>query len=130
MGPLGAASAVRTPLTPLFAQQFLIAFSDLTARLTGSWRAPSCVAQELELRILLNRVEVIADNADVALPEGWRSRLEDLLFDDLDHENLLDPDQDGFEESSTAGDLGMASMRFRDWFRTFRDNQLSPYCQG
>ena len=114
--------------TALFAQEFLVAFVDVTSRLTRGWEPLACVAQELGLRILLDHVEVVAEAADAALPDGWRRHLEDLLFDDLDHELLYDPAHDGIEEDPAAQPPGMAPMRFTDWFRPFNDERtLPPY---
>jgi hypothetical protein len=59
---------------------------------------------------------------------GWRGHLEDLLFEDLDHELLYDPTNDGIEEDPAAQPPGMAPMRFADWFRPFNDERtLPPY---
>src|SRR3984885_12318639 len=114
--------------TALFAQEFLVAFVDVTSRLTRGWEPLACVAQELGLRILLDHVEVVAEAADAALPDGWRGHLEDLLFDDLDHELLYDPAHDGIEENPAPHSPVLAPMRFTDWFRPFNDERtLPPY---
>ena len=87
-----------------------------------------CVAQELGLRILFNQVEVVADGADLALDEDWRAHVEELLFEDLDHELLYDPALDGIEDDEQSQPPGMAPMRFNDWFRPFNsDRSLPPY---
>jgi hypothetical protein len=98
--------------TPLFAQRFLVAVVDVTGRLTRGWEPLACVAQELGLRVLLNQVEVVAETADVALDDGWRGYLEDMLFEDIDHELLYNPAYDGIEDdaersSSTPRSAGM-----------------------
>jgi hypothetical protein len=114
--------------TALFAQEFLVAFVDVTSRLTRGWEPLACVAQELGLRILLDHVDLVAETADAALPDDWRGHLEDLLFEDMDHELLYDPAQDGIEEDPSAQPPGMAPMRFTDWFRPFNDERtLPPY---
>jgi hypothetical protein len=112
----------------LFAQEFLVALIDVTSRLTRGWEPLACVAQELGLRILLDRVEGVAVAADVALDDGWRSHLEDLLFEDLDHEFLYDPAYDGIEGDAASQPPGMAPMRFDDWFKPFNNERtLPPY---
>ncbi|MGI8450665.1 MAG: hypothetical protein ACR2MP_26500 [Streptosporangiaceae bacterium] len=117
-----------TNYTALFAQEFLVAFVDVTSRLTRGWEPLACVAQELGVRVLLDHVEVVAEAADVALPEDWRGHLEDLLFEDMDHELLYDPAHDGIEEDPAGQPPGMAPMRFVDWFRPFNDRRtLPPY---
>lgn len=114
--------------TALFAQEFLVAFVDVTSRLTRGWEPLACVAQELGLRVLLDHVEVVAEAADVALPDDWRGHLEDILFEDMDHELLYDPALDGIEEDPARQPPGMAPMRFVDWFRPFNDRRtLPPY---
>jgi hypothetical protein len=114
--------------TALFAQEFLVAFVDVTSRLTRGWEPLACVAQELGLRVLLDHVEVVAEAADAALPDDWRGHLEDFLFEDLDHELLYDPAHDGIEEDPAGQPPGMAPMRFEDWFRPFNDQRtLPPY---
>ena len=112
--------------TPLFAQKFLVAVVDVTGRLTKGWEPLACVAQELGLRILLNEVEVVAETADVALDDNWRSLFEDLLFEDLDHEFLYDPAYDGIEDDPASQPPGMAPMRFEYWFEPFNEDRTMP----
>lgn len=112
--------------TPLFAQKFLVATVDLTGRLTKGWESLACVAQELGLRILLNQVEVVAETANIALDDNWRSYLEDLFFEDLDHEFLYDPAYDGIENDPASQPPGMAPMRFDDWFEPFNEDRTMP----
>jgi hypothetical protein len=112
--------------TPLFAQRLLVAMVDVTGRLTRGWEPLASVAQELGLRVLLNLVDVVADTAGVALDDGWRDHLEDLLFEDLDHELLYNPAHDGIEDDPDSQPPGMAPMRFADWFRPFSDERTMP----
>jgi hypothetical protein len=112
--------------TPLFAQRMLVAAVDMTGRLTRGWEPLASVAQELGLRVLLNLVDVIADSAEVALDDGWRGHLEDLLFEDLDHELLYNPAYDGIEDDPESQPPGMAPMRFEDWFEPFNDERTMP----
>lgn len=114
--------------TPLFAQMLLVAVVDVTGRLTKGWEPLVCVAQELGLRLLFNLVEVVADTSGVALDEDWRGHLEDLLFEDVDHELLYDPAYDGIEDDPESQPPGMAPMRFEDWFKPFNhDRTMPPY---
>lgn len=117
--------------TPLFAQELLVAAVDLTARLSRGWTPLACVAQELLLRVLLNQVEVQEHLYDVDLAPGWRSRLEEVLFEDLDHEMLFDPSMDGFDNMPELEPLRMAPMRVRDWFVPFNpERRLPPYAEA
>jgi hypothetical protein len=114
--------------TPLFAQRLLVAVVDVTARLTKGWEPLACVAQDIGLRVLLNQVEVVADTAGVALDDHWRAHLEDLLFEDTDHELLYDPAYDGIEDDPASQPPGMAPMRFEDWFKPFnKERTMPPY---
>ena len=115
--------------TPGFARQFLVAFLDLSARLTAAqWTAPSCVAQELGVRLLLNQATAVADLAGLTLPPDWPDTLAELLLEDIDHEYLYDPALDGFEDDPDFGPPGMASMRVQDWFTQFPGHPpLPPY---
>jgi hypothetical protein len=112
--------------TALFAQEFLVAFVDLTTRLSSEWSPLACVAQELGLRLLLDQVEVVAESADVELEAGWREHLEELLFEDVDHEMLYDLSLDGIEDDPSIQPPGMAPMRFEDWFTPFNDDRALP----
>ena len=81
------------------------------------------MAQELGLRVLLDHVEVGGKRLTWPWPDDWRGHLEDLLFEDLDHELLYDPAHDGIEEDPARQPPGMAPMRFTDWFRPFNDRR-------
>ncbi|MEP6562842.1 MAG: hypothetical protein ABJD68_17415 [Nakamurella sp.] len=110
-----------------FARKFLVATVDLTARLTHGWEPASCVAQELGLRLVLDRM---ADNIDMwgmIVDRRGRTHLEEALFEDLDHELLYDPSMDGFEnEPDTV--QGMTPMDFDSWFVPFNSKRhLPPY---
>jgi hypothetical protein len=109
-----------------FAQQFLVALVDVTCRFTRGWEPLTCVAQELGLRVLLNQVEVMADLAVVTLDDDWRGHLEEMLFEDVDHELLYDPAYDGIEEDLESQPPGMAPMRFSDWFVPFNAGRSMP----
>jgi hypothetical protein len=110
----------------VFAQRFLDAYRDLIARLREwPWQPPSSVAQELGLRLLLNRAEVYIDLYEIEVADDWRSRVEDLLFLDLDHDLLYDPALDGFEEDPDfMPDLRLLPMRFEAWFDPFEPGRL------
>lgn len=112
--------------SPVFVQRLTTVFADLTRQVQVGWESPSCVAQELCVRIWLDQTEILAETHKIDLPDGWRVSLEDVLFEDLDHEYLFDPAYDGFEDDPDFGPGGMASMRFDDWFRPFRSTQLVP----
>ena len=113
----------------LFIQEFIVATVDVTRRFTSGWEPLSCVAQELALRMILNGAEFQLELAEVKLSEGWRSTIEDALFEDLDHEMLFDASLDGIEDDSESlAELRSAPLAFADWFRPFNsDRKLPPY---
>ena len=115
--------------TPGFARQFVVAFLDLTARLTAEqWTPPSCVAQDLGVRLLLDQADLVADLAELPLPPQWQDTLLELLVEDIDYEYLYDPALDGFENDPDFGPPGMASMRVQDWFHRYPGHPpLPPY---
>ncbi|MGO2542171.1 hypothetical protein ACT3TS_12570 [Specibacter sp. AOP5-B1-6] len=113
---------------PLFAQRFLAVTLDLGTSLATSYRSPTCVAQELALRLLLDCVEILQDMLPaLELAEDWRGSAEDNLFEDLDHELLYDPAFDGIASSPLAGQLGMANLDVSSWFTPFFDRAVNPY---
>jgi hypothetical protein len=113
----------------LFIQEFIVATVDVTRRFTSGWEPLSCVAQELALRMILNGAEFQLELAEVKLSDGWRSTIEDALFEDLDHEMLFDASLDGIEDDSESlAELRSAPLAFADWFRPFNsDRKLPPY---
>ena len=113
----------------LFIQEFIVATVDVTRRFTSGWEPLACVAQELALRMILNGAEFQLELAEVKLSDGWRSTVEDALFEDLDHEMLFDASLDGIEDDSESlAELRSAPLAFADWFRPFNsDRHLPPY---
>lgn len=79
---------------------------DVTSRFTRGWEPLTCVAQELGLRVLLNQVDVMAHLAVMTLDDDGRGHIEDMLFEDIDHELLYDPAYDGIEEDADSQPLG------------------------
>lgn len=113
---------------PLFAQRFLAVTLDLGTSLATAYRSPTCVAQELALRLLLDCVEILQDMLPaLELAEDWRGRAEDTLFEDLDHELLYDPALDGIGSSPLGGQRGMANLNVSSWFTPFLDRAVNPY---
>ena len=122
-------SRFRRHVTPGFANMFTVAAADLTTRISSGWTTLACVAQELALKRLLDEMEVIADTYEVPLPKHWREDLEQVLFDDIDHEFLYAPEYDGFEDDP-IGPPGMAPMAFKNWFKPFnQDWRLPPFLE-
>jgi hypothetical protein len=113
----------------LFIQEFIVATVDVTRRFTAGWEPLACVAQELALRMILNGAEFQLELAEVKLSDGWRSEIEDALFEDLDHEMLFDASLDGIEDDSESlAELRSAPLAFADWFTPFTpDRHLPPY---
>jgi hypothetical protein len=98
--------------TGLFARRFLVAFTDMTRRLTAGWEPLANLAQELGVRLLLDHVELVAELAEVALPEAWRSTVEELLLPDADLDYLYEDDGETEEEL--------------DWFVPYAEDRHLP----
>lgn len=115
----------------IFAQKIMTIMIDLTTKLSRGWSTPSCVAQELALKLLLDGVEVTLETYGLELADGWREMLEASMYEDDDHENLYDPSMDGFENDLTyMQHFAMAPMRFEDWFKPFTGRHVPPYVVG
>lgn len=113
-----------------FVQRFLVVAADMTGALVRGWSRPSCVAQELALRCLLDQVEVIQDSYDLDLADDWRGRLEELMFEDMDSELLYQNALDGFENDVELNmQLGFAPMNVQDWFEPFNDASVPPFAR-
>ncbi|SEE06808.1 hypothetical protein SAMN04489740_0591 [Arthrobacter alpinus] len=102
---------------PLFAQRFLVVTLDLGTALATSFSSPSCLAQELSLKLALDSVDILAEMLPALdLPEHWRALANKTLFDDLDHELLYQ-----------AAQLGMATVDVSAWFTPFPERSINPY---
>jgi hypothetical protein len=113
-----------------FVQRFLVVAADMTGALVRGWGRPSCVAQELALRCLLDQVEVIQDSYDLDLADDWRGLLEERLFEDMDSELLYQNAMDGFENDVELNmQLGFAPMNVQDWFEPFNDASVPPFAR-
>ena len=117
-----------------FVRRFIVVASDLTGALVRGWDPPGCVAAELALRCLLDQAELTADayELDEDLADGWRERLDDILFDDADSDMLYSRRLDGFENDAEMGaELGIVSMRFEEWFEPFSTGySVPPYARS
>ncbi|UQA94473.1 hypothetical protein [Streptomyces halobius] len=114
-----------------FARRFLVTAVALTTRFTGgSFEQLSCVAEELVLRLLLDRAEVTLETFGL-LDEGVSSALEcfaAMVYEDMDHEWLYDDSKDGIDESPVGEYLGVAPMGLASWFKPFNDDRyVHPY---
>lgn len=113
-----------------FVQRFLVVAADMTGALARAWSRPSCVAQELALRCLLDQLEVIQASYDLDLADDWRGMLEDQLFEDMDSELLYQNAMDGFENDIELNmQLGFAPMNVQDWFEPFNDASVPPFAR-
>lgn len=115
----------------LFARRFLVVAADLTTKLAGKWSMPSCVAQELAIRCLLDKVDLVADSQDLDLEPDWRGRLTDRMLEDTDSYMLYDPSLDGFQHDAQLTEaFRLAPMAFEHWFEPFNDERhVAPYAR-
>ncbi|PPF20840.1 hypothetical protein [Rathayibacter sp. AY1A7] len=109
-----------------FLRRFLLTTAAVTAALATEWRAPNSVAEELAVRLILDKVEVAEDLYELDLPHEWRDGLEGILLEDLDHERLYENSWSG----APYDDAGEMSLAFEDWFRPFRvGGPRTPYLE-
>lgn len=118
----------RTHYNALFAQKFLTVTVDLGTSFIAGFRSPTCVAQEIALRLVLDGVETLGElYPELPLARNWRSWAEDSLFEDLDHETLYDPSLDGISSDPNYAHLGMANLDLSSWFVPFTGRVVSLY---
>ncbi|PQZ92300.1 hypothetical protein CQ018_12410 [Arthrobacter sp. MYb227] len=111
-----------------FTQRFLAITMDLGHSLVSGFSHPSCVAQELVLRLVFNRMELLEDlYTELELPDDWRSMLEDLMFEDTDHEFLYDPSMLGIGSDPKFAHMRVVNLDIADWFTPFADRTVNPY---
>jgi hypothetical protein len=113
----------------LFAQELIVATVDVTRRFTMGWEPLACVAQKLSLRLILDQAAVQLALAQVEITTGWRTQIDDALFEDLDHEMLYDASLDGIEDDAGAlTDLNVTPLAFSEWFTPIEPGRtLPPY---
>lgn len=110
-----------------FGRRFLITAADVTGCLVRRWDSPGCVAGELALRCLLDKAEALEELYDLDLADDWRAQIEQVCLEDTDSEMLYDLSLDGFEDDDASNaELGVARMRFEDWFRPFNTGYAVP----
>ncbi|WEV26357.1 hypothetical protein OYE22_15000 [Streptomyces sp. 71268] len=114
-----------------FARRFLVTAIALTTRFTqGTFERPSCVAEELALRLLLREAEIALDLFGL-LDDGVSLALEcfaDSVYEDMNHEWLYDDSMDGIDESPVGAYLGVAPMGISRWFTPFAPGRyVHPY---
>lgn len=111
-----------------FTQRLLAVTMDLGHSLVAGFSHPSCVAQELALRLVFNRMELLEDlYTELELPDDWRSMLEDLMFEDTDHEFLYDPSMLGIGSDPKFAHMRVVNLDIADWFTPFADSTVNPY---
>lgn len=115
----------------LFAQPFLVVAADMTTKLAAGWTSPSCVAQELAVRCLLDQIEVTTDTYELDLDPDWRGMLTDRILEDTDSDMLYEPRLDGFQHDEGLNQqLRLAPMALEHWFEPFNDQRhVTPYAR-
>lgn len=101
-----------------FARQFLACASAVAYKLVrpGNFRLAS-VGEELALHALIDEAEAVLE---VAGEDTDLADFREAATEDLDCLLLFEMRFDGFEHSPVADRLGMANLRFEDWFKPFR----------
>lgn len=85
----------------------------------------ACVGEELALHALIQSAEAIVVEKGT---ETEFDLLREAAFEDEDYALLFDPKWDGIEDSERGRRLGVANLRYDDWFIPFRDDvQVHSY---
>jgi hypothetical protein len=85
----------------------------------------ACVGEELALHALIQRAAAILDDKGT---EADFDLLRETAFEVEDYALLFDPQRDGIEDSEHVQRLGMANVRYDDWFMPFCDQDpVHPY---
>ena len=108
-----------------WAERFAKAASAVTARFRGDWSGPRNVAEELATRIVVANVGFHLELWRVRLSNHWVGNVSDVLFEDLDHQELYSAAGGMLPE--VAARLGAAPMGFDDLFTAFRDTEPIDY---
>jgi hypothetical protein len=113
----------------LFARKFVLVSAELTRRVCVEWQSLSCVAMELALDLLLDKVEVALESWGLDVDPSWRIYVEDALREDRDSDLLHGYALDGIEAEPDNEGTGIADQRFESWFTSFNGRpNLPPYC--
>ena len=107
-----------------FVTRFGTALTVVSDRFKGDWSAPRNVAEELAIRILLSGAVDQLSIWEVDMPGYWVSNIQEVLFEDLDHESLYDAKP---PSAKVAKAMGFAAMGFGDLFDAFRDSEPVDY---
>jgi hypothetical protein len=100
-----------------FLREFLVCLASvgLKMRLPG-FHPLGCVGEELALHAMIERASVVLDLDGVAADfDPWEAE----VFEDLDFEMLFDPADDGIEDTALAARLGIANLKYDEWFVPF-----------
>jgi hypothetical protein len=110
-----------------FGRRFFLCITTLGWKLAQPREfTPSCVAEELSLRILVTEAEGLLEEDGVKAEFGT---FEDVYLQDADVELLYNLAFDGIEDSETGDELGLDHLRFENWFKPFLNatTAVHPY---
>lgn len=109
-----------------FLRRFLMCMASvgLKLRLPG-FHALGCTAEEIALRIMIDDAAAFLQDRGM---DGDFGDWEELVFEDSDHRWLWDPGSDGIGYSDDTEFLGVANLRFEEWFVPFNPPRVvHPY---
>jgi hypothetical protein len=120
------------PSTYCHRYDLLVAKRFLACVYTVAWKLQSpdpqvlaCVGEELALHALIQSAEAILESKGASA--GF-DLLRETAFEDEDYALLFDPQWDGIEDSERGRRLGIANLRFDEWFKPFRkEAPIHPY---
>lgn len=82
--------------------------------------------EEIAMYVIKQYAIGFLDPPDPFAFDEWDS----CAFEDVDHELLFDPAEDGIEHSEKVERYGMANMEYEKWFVPFRRARLEPPYTG
>lgn len=117
--------------TPLFLKKFYATLLTVGYKLAlpeESDTLIACTAEELALHILIEQASALLEIDGI---EADFVPFEDVVYQDVDFEYLYEPETDGIEDSERGTELGIANLRFSEWFKPFLNASMPvhPYCQ-
>ncbi len=107
-----------------FVARFSAALKVVAFRFREGWSMPRNVAEELATRLLVEGIAFELELWEVQIPPQWVEYLQEVLYEDLDHETLFATTTPSTE---VAKAMGYAPMGFDDLFDAFRDSEPVEY---
>jgi hypothetical protein len=120
--------------TPEFVQQFADVVEEVTQKLGSELCYLKSTVEELAGHAIIDYAKSFLEDSpeaaqawgvkDVEAADHDLEMLADLVFEDEDVLMLFDPRFDGIESSAEGESMGVANLRFEEWFTPFRGQDV------